>query len=143
MPLCYAFVPDLTANNKTPVVTITSPLSALRNNAVISQQDATDGVDSIIAFVEAAADKAVPWSEPIDLPLEALEVPEKVLQVRNDAIHVGLLDGSALDLPADMPRDQSRAAVDANDKRRSEIITQLHAPNSKDEANPASPFDAK
>ncbi len=128
MPLCFAFDPALTAQQKTPLLAITSPLSALRPNEAIAQDAVADGLDTVIAFAEVAADKAVIWTEPVDLPLAELADPARALRRRQGRVHAGLLDGAAAELPASMPRSQWRAAVDINDDRRSAILAEVHPP---------------
>lgn len=125
MPLCFAFDPDLTEQHKTPIVAISSPLSALRRNKVVELAEAVDGPESAVVFAEGTAGNAVAWMEPKDLSLESLREPAEALRFRDGRVHAGLMDGTALELPQDMPRTQWREAVDISDRRRSEIVTEL------------------
>lgn len=89
-------------------------------------ETATDGPGSVIVFAECAQHNAVTWNQPVDLPLEDLRSPVGELRFRDGYVHVGLMDGTALELPQDMPRTQWRESVDISDSRRSEILSELH-----------------
>jgi hypothetical protein len=70
------------------------------------QQDITDGSSSTIAFVEAGAENAVPWTKPGDLPLHANN-PSSAIGQLGEAILAAFFDGhietlSALLSPGDL-----------------------------------------
>jgi hypothetical protein len=71
-----------------------------------------------VVFVEAVSSRATEWTKPADLHLHELADAASIVRVRNKKILVGLLDGRALQIPADTSSEDWRLAVNRGDGRQ-------------------------
>lgn len=67
-------------------------------------RDALDGLSNTIMFVESGPEKAVPWSQPGDIPFDPLD-PLGPLGELEETFLVALLDGATFRLPRTVDRD--------------------------------------
>jgi hypothetical protein len=117
MPDCFRVDPAAAREHKTTIAAVESPASALRNDRPVTLEDVSDGARHTALFVEAAPTRALPWTQPIDLQLFELASPPDVLAVREGFILAALLNGAVAAVPATVPRDDWRHAIEIGDHR--------------------------
>ncbi len=75
----------------------------------------TDGTSNTIMMVETGPEKAVPWSQPADIPFEKDTDLMKAIGEPTDGVYiVGYVDGRVEQLTAEELKDQLRAMVTRN-----------------------------
>ncbi len=117
MPDCLAVDIERARQNKTTMLTIASPRSAIRTDRALSMRDISDGADSTVVFVEAVSDRAAPWTQPADLALYDLAQPLDALRSRKKRVLVGVLSGMVITLPAACTRETWRHAIEDGDRK--------------------------
>ncbi|WP_298869032.1 DUF1559 domain-containing protein, partial [uncultured Gimesia sp.] len=75
----------------------------------------TDGSSNTILFVQAGANKAVPWTQPVDLPLDAGNPISSLGQSASGSFPCALADGSLRSIPAGIPAQTLKNAIQHND----------------------------
>ena len=102
--------PELALQGKTTYLVPVGKETAFPGTTAIAIRDMTDGTSNTIVLVDAAADRAVIWTKPDDLPLD-LDNPSKglSLSVRKKYL-VGMGDGSVRWLNSDISKTTLRAA---------------------------------
>jgi hypothetical protein len=116
MPDCFALDIEQSQQNKTTLQTVVSPRSVLRTDRAVTLRGIADGTVSTVVFVEAVSDRAIPWTQPVDLALYDLADPLKALRSREGRILAGFLDGTANTIPASASRVTWRQAIEDGDR---------------------------
>jgi hypothetical protein len=89
----------LDGTNKTLYLGVAGAGTVFENQKGLNLKEVTDGPGHTIAVVEANLDKAVPWTQPIDLAID-LEAPTAGLgRLRSDVFMAVFLDGSCRPIP--------------------------------------------
>jgi Protein of unknown function (DUF1559) len=102
--------PELARQGKTAYLVPVGKDTAFPGTTAIRIRDLTDGTSNTIALVDAAADRAVIWTKPDDLPID-LDNPSKGLsQSMRKKYMVGMGDGSVRLLNNDISKTTLRAA---------------------------------
>ncbi|MEX2091444.1 MAG: DUF1559 domain-containing protein, partial [Pirellulales bacterium] len=108
MPEFLRSAGDSSASTNTRVMTFTGPAAPFGRLAAGADQigptiaQFQDGTSNTIMFVEAGADKAVPWTKPDDLPFDVHDPLAAVGDLSTGKILAAFVDGSVWTIPADI-----------------------------------------
>tara|TARA_R110002111_G_scaffold257026_1_gene324950 strand:- start:100123 stop:101130 length:1008 start_codon:yes stop_codon:yes gene_type:complete len=75
----------------------------------------TDGTSNTLLFVQAGPDKAVPWTQPVDLPLDAANPISALGQSANGSFLCAIADGAVRTISAGIPPQTLKNAIQPND----------------------------
>ncbi len=75
----------------------------------------TDGSSNTILFVQAGPNKAVPWTQPIDLPLDATNPTSALGQSTNGEFLCTLADGAVKKISSGTPAQTLKNAIQPDD----------------------------
>jgi len=100
---------------KTRYQLFVGPGAIFETNKGIRFSSITDGTSNTILLIETGPEKAVPWSQPADLPFEKDTDLFKAIGQPTDGVYlVGLADGSVHSLTPDQLKDKLRQLITRN-----------------------------
>ena len=108
MPDIFRSAGDSSSSTSTRVMTFTGPDAPFGYRTPGTDQigprflDFLDGTSNTILFVEAAADTAVPWTKPDDLPFDINDPLAAVGDLSEGELRVALADASLMTIPSDI-----------------------------------------
>lgn len=111
MPNLFATDIQQAAEGRTSLATISGPTSVMQIGRMIDRRSFGGDESSMVLLVETAPSRVMEWSKPADPGLDEFADPTAVIHARDGKTWVGLLDGRARQVPADISRDDWRAAV--------------------------------
>jgi hypothetical protein len=94
--------------------------TAFPGRQAVSIKDFTDGTSNTILIVEAADERAVPWTKPEELPYDAKDPVAGLISKNRDWFLAVFADGSARMIPLEIGLDNIRALFTRNG---GEVIT--------------------
>ncbi|WP_145041435.1 DUF1559 domain-containing protein [Gimesia chilikensis] len=102
MPAIYQFG-SANKPGETRVMTLSGEKTPFPGGPGPRIRDITDGTSNTIFFVIAAADKAVPWTKPEDLPFDPADPVKALGTLTTPVIPAVMMDGSTRGIPVNIP----------------------------------------
>ena len=108
MPDLFRSAGDASDSTNTRVLTLTGPDAAFGSRPAGSEQRGPSfgmlraGTSNTIMFVEGGIDKAVPWTQPVDLPFDVNDPLASLGDLSGSEFRVAMFDASILKGPTDI-----------------------------------------
>lgn len=100
---------------KTSIMTFSGKGTPFSGGPGIRIREIKDGLSNTILCVEAGPDKAVPWTQPIDLPFDPKNPKKALGQLEKDHFLVLKMDGAAISVPTNISAEKLRKMIRHND----------------------------
>lgn len=102
MPQAYVspnVSPEKRAEGFTSYVGLVAPKSLFGSVEGVMIRQVRDGTSNTIAIVDANGDQAVPWTKPMDLPVDLKKPLENLIAKDKEGFYAGICDGSVRRIP--------------------------------------------
>lgn len=107
----------VTRAGETSIMTFTGPGTPFTGGRGLSLRDVKDGLGYTILFVQAGPDKAVPWTKPEDLPLNAKDPVKSLGRLSGDHFPAALMNGEIREIKTDLPAEKLKNLINHEDEQ--------------------------